>query len=158
MRHEAKVMAVAVLLVATACGSESNRTVATTGAASGDPDAAISSPTTGLPETTAPPAANCANVIEVVVSTDGEAFTFATTVRSGDTGWDKYADRWEVRDGDGKVLGVRELAHPHETEQPFTRSLPGVEIAAPVSEVVVVARDSVLGYCGASITVTLPGR
>ena len=78
------------------------------------------------------------------------------TVSSGDTGWDKYADRWEVRDETGAVLGVRELAHPHETEQPFTRSLSGVEIPPAVSQVVIAARDSVAGFCGATQTVALP--
>lgn len=79
-----------------------------------------------------------------------------TTVRSGDTGWEKYADAWEIRTTDGVVLGTRELAHPHETEQPFTRSLGGVEIPDDVTEVVIVARDSVLGFCGDPLTVAVP--
>ena len=34
---------------------------------------------------------------------------------------------------DGKVLGYRKLHHPHENEQPFTRSLSGVEIPDEVA-------------------------
>ena len=36
----------------------------------------------------------------------------------------------------GSVLGVRELAHDHGNEQPFTRSLPGVEIPSGIVEVI----------------------
>ena len=40
-----------------------------------------------------------------------------------DTGWDHYADGWEVLDDTGERIGLRVLVHPHVTEQPFTRSL-----------------------------------
>ena len=98
----------------------------------------------------------CADVIGVDVTADAGSYRFDVTVRSGDTGWDKYADRWEVRAPDGAVLGTRELAHPHENEQPFTRSLSGVVVADSIDRVVVVARDSVLGFCGATREVALP--
>lgn len=45
------------------------------------------------------------------------------TILHPDTGWDRYADGWAVEDAQGNQLGLRVLAHPHETEQPFTRSL-----------------------------------
>jgi hypothetical protein len=78
------------------------------------------------------------------------------TVRSADTGWDKYADRWEVRTGDGAVLGERILTHPHETEQPFTRTLAGVEIPSDVTTVTIAAHDSVAGWCGDTLTIDVP--
>lgn len=67
------------------------------------------------------------------------------TIAHPDTGWDHYADGWEVLTEDGTSLGVRVLAHPHETEQPFTRSL---TLAAPLPEgpVFVRARCSVDGW------------
>jgi len=40
-----------------------------------------------------------------------------------DSAWAHYADGWEVLDAAGNRLGLRVLAHPHEAEQPFTRSL-----------------------------------
>ncbi len=83
-------------------------------------------------------------------------YAFAVTVRSADTGWEKYADAWQVLGPDDDVLGTRELAHPHVDEQPFTRSLDGVEVPAGVDEVTVRARDSVEGWCGASLAVVLP--
>ena len=42
------------------------------------------------------------------------------TVQHADTGWDHYADAWEVLAPDGTVLGTRTLLHPHTDEQPFT--------------------------------------
>lgn len=53
----------------------------------------------------------------------------SVTLAHGDTGWEDYADAWEVLDMEGTRLALRELAHPHVEEQPFTRSttldLPG---------------------------------
>lgn len=99
----------------------------------------------------------CANVIDAGIDADGDGkFTVSATVRSADTGWEKYADLWEVRTAGGEVLGERVLTHPHETEQPFTRSLSGVEIPGEVAEVVVIAHDLVAGYCGESFTIAVP--
>ena len=111
---------------------------------------------TGAPTTVRGEA--CADVIDVDITPAGDTFTVAATVRSSDTGWEKYADRWEVRTLDGHVVAVRELAHPHETEQPFTRSLSGVAIPAYVGEVEVWAHDSVAGFCGRPFRVTVPER
>ena len=83
-------------------------------------------------------------------------WTFSVTVSSPyETGWDKYADAWEVRGNDGAVYGTRLLLHPHVDEQPFTRSLSGVVIPQDVTEVVIAARDSVAGYCGDEFTLEL---
>ena len=100
----------------------------------------------------------CADVVDVAVRAVGDRFAFDVSVMSADTGWDKYADAWELRGPDGEVLGTRELLHPHETEQPFTRSLTGIEVPGSVSVVTVAARDSVLGFCGKTMSVTVPGR
>ncbi|MGB5558363.1 MAG: hypothetical protein WBN04_10170, partial [Paracoccaceae bacterium] len=62
------------------------------------------------------------------VTQTGGSHSFSVTLRHPDTGWDHYADGWEVLAPDGTRLGFRELLHPHETEQPFTRSLGGVAI------------------------------
>lgn len=98
-----------------------------------------------------------ADVVAVKVRSDGAGtYSFDVTVRHGDTGWDHYANAWEVVAPDGKtVLGTRTLLHPHEAEQPFTRSLSGVKIPDGIGEVIVRARDSVHGYGGAEITVKI---
>jgi hypothetical protein len=85
-------------------------------------------------------------------------YRFDVTISSDDTGWDKYADQWDVVAPDGAVLGTRMLAHPHETEQPFTRSLSGIAVPAGVNSVTIRARDKVEGYGGAEMTVSLPAR
>ena len=86
----------------------------------------------------------------------GGTWRFRVTVAHGDTGWDHYADKWDVLAPDGSVLGTRVLLHPHETEQPFTRSLGGLKIAEGVNEVTLRAHDSRHGYGGKTLTVKLP--
>lgn len=85
-------------------------------------------------------------------------WSFSVTVRHDDEGWDHYADGWEVLDPEGKVLGKRVLYHPHVGEQPFTRSLGGVEIPKNLSKVVIRAHDSVHGYGGEEVVFELPGK
>jgi hypothetical protein len=80
---------------------------------------------------------------------------FTVTVRHADTGWRHYADRFEVLDADGAVLGTRVLQHPHVHEQPFTRTLAGVEIPPGVERVTVRAGDSVHAYGGRTAEVEL---
>lgn len=98
----------------------------------------------------------CAHVIAAELVATGSTYRVSATVRSDDTGWDKYADAWEVRTVDGAVLGTRVLTHPHESEQPFTRSLDGVVIPDGLAEVVIAARDSVAGFCGDTVTAPVP--
>ncbi len=83
-------------------------------------------------------------------------YRFDVSVRHDDTGWDHYANAWEVVAPDGTVLGTRELLHPHENEQPFTRSLSGVEIPDDIATVTVRAVDSVHDRGGAEMSVDLP--
>ena len=97
-----------------------------------------------------------ADVVDVRVVRSGDAYRFDVTVAHADTGWDHYANAWEVSAPDGTVLGVRTLHHPHVDEQPFTRSLTGVRIPDGIDEVVVRARDSVHGWSGKEFTVKVP--
>ncbi len=100
-----------------------------------------------------------ADVVGVeVISEGGGSYRFDVTVEHGDEGWDHYADAWDVVAPDGTVLGTRVLAHPHENEQPFTRSLGGVAIPEGIREVTLRAKDSVHDYGGAEMTVTLPAE
>jgi hypothetical protein len=45
----------------------------------------------------------------------GSTWRFDLTLRHPDTGWDHYADGWEVLTPDGASLGLRVLVHPHGT-------------------------------------------
>lgn len=98
----------------------------------------------------------CADVVDATVERSGSRFVVTATVRSADTGWDRYADAWEVRTMDGEVLGTRILAHPHVDEQPFTRSLADVQIPETSTSVEIAAHDSVVGFCGVTATAVVP--
>lgn len=112
----------------------------------------------GLPDLVAKPAmAGEADVVSAEATPAGDGtWRFSVTVRHEDEGWDHYADAWEVLAPDGSVLAVRVLHHPHVDEQPFTRTLSGVEIPETLTSVTVRAHDSVHGYGGAEVTVSLP--
>jgi hypothetical protein len=92
--------------------------------------------------------------VEVTRAADG-TYAFAVTVRHDDTGWDHYADRWEVLAPDGTVLATRVLLHPHVSEQPFTRSLTGVAIPKSLRRVRVRAHDKVHGFGGMEKEISL---
>lgn len=98
-----------------------------------------------------------ADVVGVEVTSEGGgSYRFDVTVAHGDEGWDHYADAWDVVAPNGTVLGTRVLAHPHENEQPFTRSLGGVAVPEGITEVTLRAKDSVHDYGGVEMTVKLP--
>ena len=82
---------------------------------------------------------------------------FDTSVKHNDQGWDHYADRWEVLDLAGNELGFRTLGHPHDNEQPFTRSRCQINIPAKTTQVIVRAKCNVHGFGGAAVLVDLNG-
>lgn len=103
--------------------------------------------------------ASVAGDVEIVDATAKEGaggWTFSVTLKHGDTGWDHYADLWEVYTPEGELLGKRVLAHPHVNEQPFTRSLSGVQIPNGVTTVIIRARDSVHGVSPQEFRLELP--
>ncbi len=104
----------------------------------------------------AAPRAGEADVVAVQAVREGAGmWRFNVTVAHGDTGWDHYADRWQILDPAGGVLGTRKLLHPHESEQPFTRSLGGVPIPENIRRVTLRAHDSRHGTGGREFTVEL---
>jgi hypothetical protein len=78
----------------------------------------------------------------------------STTLKHDDSGWDHYADAWRVVNEKGEVLGTRTLFHPHENEQPFTRS-DTVNIPEGVKIVYVEAHDKVHGWAKQRVRVDL---
>ena len=99
--------------------------------------------------------------VRAVQASEG-TWTFHVTVQHPDTGWEDYADGWDVLTPDGTVLRpdpdspfTRLLLHPHENEQPFTRSQSGIDIPSDVTEVRVRAHDLVDGYGGREVMVDL---
>ncbi|MCB1722931.1 MAG: hypothetical protein H6959_06385 [Chromatiaceae bacterium] len=104
-----------------------------------------------------PVAAGQADVLQVELHPTGDGrYDIDVTVRHNDTGWDHFANRWEVLAPDGHVLATRVLYHPHVNEQPFTRSLAGVAIPGEYTWVRVRAHDLVHGYGGREVTLSVP--
>jgi hypothetical protein len=99
--------------------------------------------------------------VRATLEADG-TWRFDVTVRHPDTGWEDYADGWDVVTPDGLVLKASEddlftrlLVHPHENEQPFTRSQSGIVVPDSVTVVVVRAHDLVDGFGGREVEVDL---
>jgi len=91
-----------------------------------------------------------------IVRASSGTYTFHVTLRHADTGWEHYADKWEVVAPNNTILRTRVLLHPHVNEQPFTRSLSGVRVPAGIAAVTVRAHDKVHGYGGVEMKVALP--
>jgi hypothetical protein len=102
-----------------------------------------------------PAAADPVEIVGATARQDGATWSFDVTLRHPDTGWDHYADAWEVLAPDGTSLGFRSLAHPHVDEQPFTRSLSGVVIPQGIDHVTIRARCLVDGWGDARLRVEL---
>ena len=97
-----------------------------------------------------------ADVLEVKIHPLGDnRYAIDATVQHADTGWDHYANAWEVLDEKDAVLGKRVLLHPHVGEQPFTRSHT-VTIPQTVKTITVRALDSVHGAGGKTVTIDVP--
>ena len=90
--------------------------------------------------------ANQAEIVNAKLENQGASWTATVTIKHADTGWDHYADGWRIVDAKGNILGNRTLYHPHENEQPFTRSLSGFTIPANLKEVYVESHDKVHGW------------
>lgn len=93
---------------------------------------------------------------DVRLSEASNGWRVDVTLRHSDTGWDDYADGWRVLAPDGEVLGFRELLHPHVNEQPFTRSLSGVDIPGDLSVVLIEARTNTDGWSGETVEIDVP--
>lgn len=101
-------------------------------------------------------AAGTADVVDASITALGDGrYRIDATVAHDDEGWDHYADRWDVLAVDGRILGSRELAHPHVNEQPFTRSLT-LTLPEGVSVVRLQAHDSVHGLGGEIFELEVP--
>lgn len=84
----------------------------------------------------------------------GGGWSVSVTLRHADTGWEHYANLWVVETLEGKELGRRVLFHPHETEQPFTRSAQ-LQIPAGTTRLRIRAGDNIEGINSNAIVVDL---
>lgn len=84
--------------------------------------------------------ADAPQILDARAERSGMGWKISVTLTHPDTGWDHYADGWEVRDMAGNLLGMRDLAHPHGNDVPFTRSLSSVMIPDGTRKVLIRAR------------------
>jgi hypothetical protein len=83
---------------------------------------------------------------------------FTATLKHNDTGWDHYANRFEIVGPGGKLLATRVLRHPHVEEQPFSRSRGSVRIPHEIESVEIRAGDLVHGLGGATVRLAIPHK
>lgn len=104
---------------------------------------------------TAPVLADPPRIEAATAAKAGANWRFDVTLSHPDSGWDHYADGWRILDMQGNELGLRVLAHPHEHEQPFTRSLGNVAVPAGTAQVQIQARCLVDGWARETFVVDL---
>lgn len=86
--------------------------------------------------------ANKVKVLDVKANCSlSQICSFDVTLEHEDTGWEHYADKWEIYTPQNELLATRTLY-----EQPFTRSLSGVQIPKGVNKVIIKGHDLVHGY------------
>lgn len=85
-----------------------------------------------------------------------EQFSFTVTLRHADSGWEHYANKWDVVDSEGNIYGTRILHHPHVNEQPFTRSLSHVVIPRNIRSIIIRGYDSIHGRSEQYMQLKLP--
>ena len=118
------------------------------------PSPVIESPTL-TPADTTEDAGNADVIFVSAVLESNGTWIFHVTVEHPDTGWEDYANGWDVLTPAGEVLRpdrssqfTRLLLHPHENEQPFTRSQSGIVIPEDVTQVRARAHDIVDDFRG----------
>lgn len=94
-------------------------------------------------------------IVKAVAIQNAGYWKFDVTLQHHDTGWEHYANEWRIVSEDGKIIGTRTLMHPHVNEQPFTRSLPRVEISEDIQVVFIEARDTVHGWAPQRYKITI---
>ena len=100
--------------------------------------------------------ANEVEIVNVVAhQSSDKTWTFAVTLKHADTGWDHYANEWQVIAPDNKILATRTLYHPHVEEQPFTRNTSSVKIPAGMETVRIIAKDTVHGLSKTAMQINL---
>ena len=92
-------------------------------------------------------------------------WTFHVSVKHPDTGFRDFADGWDLVTSNGAVIKAdptqrftKILRRPHVKEQPFTRTVKGLELPKDVVKLTVRAHDSVGGFGGREVQINLNRR
>ena len=150
MRRTRLAVTVAAVAGTVGCAGDdgSQRSPAT--AAIAEPAADSAAPSAAEPDVQRHP-----DVIDATATRTDTGWTISATLSSPYDSPERYADAWRVLGPDGTVLAVRDLLHDHAAEQPFTRSLTGVDIPDEVGTVTIEGRDQQYGWGGATVTIEL---
>lgn len=91
-----------------------------------------------------------ANTVQIISAdlhnNSSNIWSISVTLKHEDKGWEHFADTWRVVSAKGDMLGKRVLHHPHENEQPFTRSLAGIHVPKAMKVIYIEAHDKVHGW------------
>jgi len=90
--------------------------------------------------------ANNVVIENVYLSEKNGSWEAKVTLRHADNGWEHYADAWRIMDSNDNLIATRVLYHPHDNEQPFTRSLGNIRIPDGMTNIYVEAHDKVHGW------------
>lgn len=82
-------------------------------------------------------------------------YNFHVSIQHDDSGWDHYANRWEILDLQGNILAVRDLRHPQLDKDTYQKTKNNIEIPEGIRTVQVRAHDIMHGYGGHVMTVEL---
>ena len=96
------------------------------------------------------------DIIDATFTSSNGSYRFNVTVSSPYDSAKRYADAYRIMSESGEVFGIRELAHDHAYEQPFTRSVSGVKIPDDVRTLIIEGRDQQYGWGGKTFTIELP--
>ena len=91
-----------------------------------------------------------------LVSSGDRVYDVVVSISSPYDSPERYADGWRVLDPEGNVLGTHTLMHDHASEQPFTRTQPGLEIPEGITSITVEGRDQANGYGGGTLSIDIP--
>ena len=126
-------------------------------AAEGSRPATVTAASGGAVAVGAPGGEEYPDVVDVSLTETGDRrYEVAVTMSSPYDSPQRYADAWRVVGPGDEVLALRELAHDHAGEQPFTRGLSDVSIPADVDLVLVEGRDQANGWGGQALEVPVP--
>ena len=94
-------------------------------------------------------------IVKVVLTKNTGTWRADVTLNHADTGWKHYADAWRLVDEKGNEIGKRTLYHPHVNEQPFTRSLGGIQIPSDKNIIFIEAHDLNRGWSSNKVKIDL---
>lgn len=80
----------------------------------------------------------------------------AVTIQHDDSGWDHFADGFEVQAPDGTRLGYRELTRPNVGQRTQDVDMTGLKLPEGIGYVLIRTRCSLVGWAAEPVRLDLP--